>query len=30
MDNKEKARLEMHYEFNHEIIMKEIDSYCTI
>ena len=28
--NKEQARLEMHYEFNHKEIMKEIDSYFTV
>ena len=27
VDNKERARLEMHYDFNHEDIMKEIESY---
>ena len=27
VDNKEQARLEMHYDFNHEDIMKDIDSY---
>ena len=29
-DNKEQARLEMHYDLNHEDIMKEIESYFTI
>ena len=27
LDNKEQARREMHYDFNHEDIMKEIESY---
>ena len=30
VDNKEQARLEMHYDFSHEDIMKEIDGYFTI
>ena len=30
VDNKEQARLEMHYDFNHEDIMKEIESFFTI
>ena len=30
VDNKEQARLEKHYCFYHEDIMKEIDSYFTI
>ena len=30
IDNKEQARLEMHYDFDHEDIMKEIESYFTI
>ena len=29
-DNKEQARLEMHCNFNHEDIRKEIESYFTI
>ena len=29
VDNKEQARLEMHYNFNHEDIMKEIESYYS-
>ena len=28
-DNKEQARLEMHFDFNPEDIMKETDSYFT-
>ena len=28
--NEEQARLEMHYDFNHDDIMKEIDSYSTL
>ena len=30
VDNKEQERLEMHYDFNHEDIMKELQSYFTI
>ena len=30
IDNKEQARLEMHYDFDHEDIMKDIESYFTI
>ena len=30
VDKKEQARLEMHYDFNHEDIMKEIENYFTI
>ena len=30
VDKKEQARLEMHYDFNHMDIMKEIESYFTI
>ena len=30
INNKEQARLEMHYDFNHEDIMRDIDSYFTI
>ena len=30
VDNKEQARLEMHYDFNHEDIMKKIESYFTV
>ena len=30
VDNKEQAKLEMHYHFNHEDVMKEIDNYFTI
>ena len=30
VDNKEQARLEVHYDFNHEDIMKEIESYFII
>ena len=30
VDNKEQARLEMHYGFNHEDIAKEIESSFTI
>ena len=29
VDNKEQARLEMHYDFNHADIMKELESYFT-
>ena len=29
INNKEQARLEMHYDFNHEDIMRDIDSYFT-
>ena len=29
-ENKEQARLEMHYDFNHEDIMKEIETYFSI
>ena len=29
VDNKEQARLEMHYDFKKEDIMKDIDSYFT-
>ena len=29
LDNKEQARLEMHYDFDQEEIMKEIESYFT-
>ena len=28
VDNKEQARLEVHYDFNHEYIIKEIESFC--
>ena len=27
--NKEQARLEMHYDFNHEDLMKDIEGYFT-
>ena len=30
IDDKEQARLEMHFDFNQEDIMKEIESYFTI
>ena len=30
VENKEQARLEMHYDFNHEDIMKEIETYFSI
>ena len=30
VDNKEQAILEMHYDFNHEDIMKEIESYFVV
>ena len=30
VDNKKKARLEMHCDFNHEDIIKEIETYFTI
>ena len=30
INNKEQARLEMHYDFNHEDIMRDFDSYFTI
>ena len=30
VDNKEQARLEMHYDFNHEDIKNGFDSYFTI
>ena len=30
VDNKEKARLEMHYDFNHEDIIEEIESHLFI
>ena len=29
VDNKEQARLEMHYDFKQEDIMKDIESYFT-
>ena len=29
VDNKEQARLEMHYDFKNEDIMKDIESYFT-
>ena len=29
LDNKEQARLEMHYDFDQEEIMKEIESHFT-
>ena len=30
INNKEQAKLEMHYDFDHKDIMRDIDSYCTI
>ena len=29
VDNRKQAKLEMHYDFNHEDIMKHIESYFT-